>query len=161
MKKCLHLLFALALVFSAACDDDDSTPQGPISYPVQDYTLGNVWTWKETPNKRLIVIRSREELAEYVAPSDYPPTDIDFTEHTLLMAAGTAPNIVFQVFKDLSLKDNILTFTVDIDMGAFSWPAIDNWRLACLVPAIPREQELQYDLYFKYGDDARVKVDLD
>lgn len=144
MKTSLHLIFAFALIFAAGCDKDNSEPQ-PVSYPLKDYTLDSRWQWQEKPYDELSVIRSQEELAHYITPSDTLPDDINFSENTLLLIQGTTGTLVAKITKNLFLLNETLIFDIDIRESGLTQP--EEWRISCLAPRIPDSREVRLDFW--------------
>ena len=154
MKKIVCLV-AMALFTAAGCSSvemnnskggspDDGTPENAVTLSCSDYTLNPRWSWTETPANKLIVIRSKEELANYIFPNDKLPEDIDFEKNTLLLVAGQATNGIESVKKNFVKADAQYIYSVTFLLNDTT--EAPKWRVAQLVPSVPNEAKISLDL---------------
>lgn len=117
--------------------------------PVINYTLGEEWSWVETPDDNLNVIRSASQFAEFVTSDDIPaPTDIDFEEKTLLLVTGTSQMGFERITKTLIERETDYIYIVNVYIGGTNTDALEPWRVAILAPAIPTDISVQYEINY-------------
>lgn len=96
---------------------------------------------------KILVINSDEELQKYVE-GDYPP--VDFSQNTLLLATGIAPNnlsnTIVQNLKQLSTVK--YKWSVEIQLGIAD--IIQYWMLAILIDKLSADSTVELDVTFNY-----------
>lgn len=105
----MHSFFVFARLFAAGCDDDSGPEEPrPASYPLKDYVLNSRRPWTERPYDELFVIRTTEDTADCIVPSDILPEDIDFSEYTVLPIQGSTNCRVREITKKLRCRTKSL-----------------------------------------------------
>jgi hypothetical protein len=109
----------------------------PIDKEISDYSLtGSSCTWKSVEKNTLYIIKSAEELANYISCSESNPPLIDFDKHSLLLVQGINLSGIQSIDKQLQqISTNEYRLTVNIVSNETT--VVQGWTVAILTPVLP------------------------
>ena len=138
MKKIIFKTIAILLIVAGvmACkkEKDEVFPQ---EIPFTEYSLEETsCQWSNLSyDREAIVVNSHAALENYVTCTEGTFPEIDFAEHTLLLASGGAGSINEFTYTFFKNSENKYTLKVFIRLSPFL-PVALQWRICIVTPKI-------------------------
>ena len=129
MKKIVSFAAILLLLTSAfACGNENEA----IEIPFTEYSLADTYCHWENLNydNNVIVINSETELENYITCTEGTFPEIDFSEHTLLLASGCTGYGIQDLFKKLFFEENKYVLEIEITLNDAT--VVQGWKIALI-----------------------------
>ncbi|MDR0970174.1 MAG: hypothetical protein LBM67_06530 [Lentimicrobiaceae bacterium] len=134
MKK---LIFLVALFTVSGCKKSDKNY--PIEIPFSEYLLEETsCQWNSFEFDKIIIVNSDEELDSYISCSEENYPEVDFSEHSLLLAQGWVNSYPAEVMKIQLQKvsDNEHALFLSIRPGFALTPG--HWIISITTPKLSK-----------------------
>jgi len=146
----VFLFLFFATVFSSCKKTETENPQpfNPIKISFEEYSLeGTACQWKNLPyNNTVIVINNKEELEKYVLGEEDTFPDIDFANHSLLLASGRPYNRVLDAIVNDLEQYTSDKYKLDVELTLSDTAAHEFWVKALIVKKIHHESKVRVNL---------------
>ena len=101
----------------------------------------------------LYVIRNLDEFVQIFEKE--PPTEIDFSRNSLLVAYGRTPSVGVSVKRTLIFEENRYVFNIDVTCGSLD--LIGSWFASVLTPLLSANDEVSVNITYGHGVVPGVK----
>jgi len=140
------VLLSLTLVFLSCDNKQDIPPEKPTETPFVLSLVGTSCHWINLAHdNNLIIINSKEELKNYINCTDDNFPEIDFSEHTLLIASGIINQGISSITKKLQLTSPYI-YQLNMEILLNDTTVMQNWVVALVIN--------------KISDNSRIKLNI-
>ena len=137
----------------------------PIEIPFEYYLLNLIpvglgylpsgwpcWEWLPYAynGPELVIINNYEELEQYITCTDYLELEIDFSEHTLLVARGTYNYLLSQTHTSLQ-QLSTHSYTMSVTLKEHAMPAGCLWAIPIIINKITDCDSVELVVTYTYG----------
>jgi len=138
------------MLFIFACSFSSCSKEDTIEIPFAEYSLfetGCMWT-NVDPNK-VVIINNNNELEKHIICTYSTYSDVDFSEHTLLLVRGPLSVHVFSAENVTFLKKASQRYTIKIKSSRITTTGKSSARFfAILVPKLSNKATIKLDIQF-------------
>jgi hypothetical protein len=115
--------------------------------PFTEYSLeGTSCQWVNLNyDEEVIIINSAEELENYISCTEGTYPDIDFSQHTLLLASGTACRGIDKIHKNL-LQLSCNEYELNIELILNNTDVLKKWTVAFVVRKLTEESHIEMNV---------------
>ena len=159
VKKSMAAMLCMVLVglfLVGGCKKDNEKkppvePEYPIDIPFTEYTLLETsCQWVNLDyDEKVIIINSNEELENYVACAEGNYPEIDFDEHSLLLASGETENGILKITAKDLMQFSLQKYELNVVILLNDAPIVEKWRTALIVEKINEECHVELSVTYK------------
>ena len=123
-----------------------------VEIPFTEYSPADTdcqWT-NLNYNNSIIVVNSKTELEKYVTCAEVTYPEIDFAQHTLLLASGGTQNGIGEIKRTLIKKsENEYTLKITVHLGITM--VAQGWVISIITPKISDKSNVILDVTQTYN----------
>ena len=151
MKTMIYYVASLVMLSGAfsGCDDKENSPKNPepgqVAVTDVESLFDSLINWENVEKDKLHIIRSGEELKNYIKDCETDLPSVDFEKHSLWVVTGNSSHGIVNIGSELNREDiNTYSFDVNIELDLTS--EYSTWKVMVLAPAVSRQADISLDV---------------